>query len=100
MASTALVQTRIDPKVKEQAAQTLETLGLSVSDAVRILLTRVAQDGMLPSGLIPDAALHDAWVRRSILQALESKDKDLSQAEVKALFAEKRKNKKLKSASV
>lgn len=97
MASTALVQTRIDPTVKDQAAQTLETLGLSVSDAVRILLTRVAQDGMLPSGLIPDAALHDAWVRKSILQSLDNKEGDLGNTEVKALFISRRKGKTVKS---
>ena len=98
MASTALVQTRIDPNVKDQAAQTLEAMGLSVSDAVRILLTRIAKDGMLPSGLIPDAALHDAWVRKSILQSLNEKDGDLRNAQVKAVFATRRKAKTAKSS--
>ena len=40
MASNALVQTRIDADVKEKATAVLENIGLTVSDAVRILLTR------------------------------------------------------------
>ena len=42
MASNALVQTRIDADVKEKATAVLENMGLTVSDAVRILLTRTA----------------------------------------------------------
>lgn len=38
MASNALVQTRIDADVKERAAAVLENMGLTVSDALRILL--------------------------------------------------------------
>jgi hypothetical protein len=39
MAANALVQTRIDPAVKERGAAVLEQLGLTVSDAARILAT-------------------------------------------------------------
>lgn len=48
MAANALVQTRIDGKIKEQAAVALAAMGLTVSDAVRLMLTRVAYDGALP----------------------------------------------------
>src|SRR5579863_4294942 len=48
MAASALVQTRIDPVLKERAAAVLENMGLTVSDVVRILLTRVANEGALP----------------------------------------------------
>ena len=48
MAAKALVQTRIDADVKEQAKVVLENMGLTVSDAVRILLTRTAKEGALP----------------------------------------------------
>ena len=52
MASNALVQTRIDTDVKEKATAVLENMGLTVSDAVRILLTRTANEGMLPLELV------------------------------------------------
>ena len=39
MAANALVQTRIDPVIKERATAVLEDMGLTVSDAVRIMLT-------------------------------------------------------------
>jgi addiction module RelB/DinJ family antitoxin len=44
-----VVQTRIDADVKDKATAVLEkNMGLTVSDAVRILLTRTANEGMLP----------------------------------------------------
>jgi addiction module RelB/DinJ family antitoxin len=52
MPASALVQTRIDPAVKERAAAVLEELGITVSDAVRILLTCTANEGALPFELI------------------------------------------------
>ena len=70
MPATALVQTRIDPALKERAAAVLDTMGLTVSDAVRILLTRIANEGALPFPLATDSAAHDAWFRAKVQQAL------------------------------
>lgn len=52
MPANALVQTRVDKTVKKQAAAVLRDLGLTVSDAVRLLLTRVARDKALPFELL------------------------------------------------
>lgn len=48
MAATEMIHVRIDKRVKAQAAKTLAAMGLSVSDAVRVLLTRVAAEKALP----------------------------------------------------
>jgi DNA-damage-inducible protein J len=49
------VQTRIDGAIKKEAAVVLESIGLTVSDAVRLMLMRVAQDKALPfEPLIPN----------------------------------------------
>ena len=48
MTANALVQARINGTVKDEAAAVLATMGLTVSDAVRLLLTRVAHDKALP----------------------------------------------------
>ena len=57
MPANALVQTRINGSVKDEAALVLATMGLTVSDAVRLLLTRVAHDKALPfEPLTPNAA--------------------------------------------
>ncbi|HEV2382288.1 MAG TPA: type II toxin-antitoxin system RelB/DinJ family antitoxin [Terriglobia bacterium] len=48
MAATATVHIRVNQKVKERAAKTLAAMGMSVSDAVRILLVRVAAEKALP----------------------------------------------------
>ena len=56
MAANQLVQTRIDGAIKEEAAAVLAAMGLTVSDAVRLLLTKVAQEKALPFELlIPNA---------------------------------------------
>jgi len=57
MAANQLVQARIDGAIKEEAATILAAMGLTVSDAVRLLLTKVVQDKALPfEPLIPNAA--------------------------------------------
>jgi len=43
-----MVHIRVDTKVKAKAAKTLAKMGLTVSDAVRILLTRVAAEKAMP----------------------------------------------------
>ena len=48
MSSTDVVRARIDGQVKQQATDVLAQMGLSVSDAIRMMLIRVAADGMLP----------------------------------------------------
>ena len=56
MANSQLVQARVDKEVKEEAAAVLAAMGLSVSDAVRLLLTRVAREKALPfAPLVPNA---------------------------------------------
>lgn len=45
MAQTAFVRARIDEKIRNDAAEVLAGIGLSVSDAVRMTLTRVARVG-------------------------------------------------------
>jgi DNA-damage-inducible protein J len=55
MAANELVQARIDGVIKKEAAAVLAAMGLTVSDAVRLLLTRIAHDHELPfSPLIPN----------------------------------------------
>jgi DNA-damage-inducible protein J len=48
MPSTAMVHVRIDEKVKKEASATLAKMGMSVSDAVRLMLVRVAAEKALP----------------------------------------------------
>lgn len=48
MATTTMIHVRIDERVKARATKALGAMGLSVSDAVRVLLTRVASEKALP----------------------------------------------------
>jgi DNA-damage-inducible protein J len=55
MPANSLVQTRINAEIKEEAATVLRAIGLTVSDAVRLMLTRVAREKALPfEPLIPN----------------------------------------------
>jgi DNA-damage-inducible protein J len=48
MTANAVVRARIDEKVKIRAAAVLQTMGLTVSDAFRLLLVKIAAEQKLP----------------------------------------------------
>ncbi len=90
MAANALVQTRIDAAVKERAAAVLDSMGLTVSDAVRILLTRVANEGSLPFAFAADPAAHDAWFRAKVREALDDPRPAIAHEDIEAHFTKRR----------
>ncbi len=90
MPQTSLVQARIDPEIRDRAAVVLERCGLTVSDAVRILLTRVANEGALPPGLVTDPAAHDTWFRAKVQEALNNPAPPIPHEQVEAHFARRR----------
>lgn len=54
--TNTVVRARIDEQTKEEAAAVLAAVGLTVSDAVRLLLVRIAKDKALPfEPLVPNA---------------------------------------------
>ncbi len=56
MAQTSMLHVRVDEDVKAQAGEALASMGLSVSDAVRIFLKRVVNDQAFPLELkVPNA---------------------------------------------
>lgn len=56
MAATAFVRARIDAKLRDEASEVLAEFGLTVSDIVRMTLTRVARDHAVPLELkVPNA---------------------------------------------
>ncbi len=90
MSANALIQARIDEDVKQRATAVLNNMGLTVSDAVRILLTRVANEGALPAGLTVDTAAHDAWFRAKVQEALDDPRPAMPHDQVEAHFAQRR----------
>ena len=56
MAHSKMLHVRVDDEIKTQASEALAAMGLSVSDAVRILLKRVVSDQAFPLELkVPNA---------------------------------------------
>ena len=63
MATTTTIHVSIDEQVKAQATETLASMGLSVSDAVRVFLMRVVAEKQLPFAFkVPNAETRAAMV--------------------------------------
>ncbi|MDR1277025.1 MAG: type II toxin-antitoxin system RelB/DinJ family antitoxin [Candidatus Accumulibacter sp.] len=65
MTTTAVVRARIDEDIKKEASTVLAAIGLTVSDAFRIMMTRIASEKVLPfEPLVPNettlAAMREA----------------------------------------
>ena len=74
MSANSVVRARIDEHIKEEASIVLAAMGLTVSDALRMMLTRVAREGALPfEPLVPNAetieAIRDARAGRTTKHA-------------------------------
>ncbi len=61
MSENSIVRARINEHIKEEASVVLEAMGLTISDAFRMLLTRVAREKALPfDPLIPNSETIEA----------------------------------------
>jgi DNA-damage-inducible protein J len=61
MPASDVVRARIDHETKERAAAALADMGLSISDAIRLLMMRIADERRLPFEVkVPNAATRDA----------------------------------------
>ncbi len=59
--SDTYVRARIDTRTKERATEALATMGLSVSDAIRLLMIRIAEEQQLPFTVkVPNATTKEA----------------------------------------
>lgn len=75
MAHSSMLHVRVDEELKDQAAQALGAMGLTVSEAVRLFLSRVAVEQAFPLELkVPNpdtlAAMAEA---RSLMQAHQAR---------------------------
>jgi DNA-damage-inducible protein J len=78
MMTTTTVRARIDQQTKEEAAAVLATIGLTVSDAFRLMMVRIAKDKALPfEPLVPNAETIEAMkaARRGELVTAGTPDK-------------------------
>jgi DNA-damage-inducible protein J len=61
MASAEVVRARIDADLKREVSAVLAEMGLSVSDAIRLLFVRVAAERALPFDVrVPNAETQEA----------------------------------------
>lgn len=65
------VRARIDTGTKERAADALEAMGLSISDAIRLLMLRVADEQRLPF----EVRVPNARTKKAILELESGKGK-------------------------
>ena len=70
MAATAFVRARVDEKLKDDATAILDGIGLTVSDVVRMTLTRIVKDKALPFELTtPNAETRAAMAESRAMMA-------------------------------
>lgn len=82
MPSNAVVRARIDEHIKEEASVVLAAMGLTVSDAFRIMLTRVAREKALPfEPLVPNGKTIEA-----MLAARRGKTESVTLAQLQAVL--------------
>jgi DNA-damage-inducible protein J len=74
--ATTMVHVRVDEKTKQRAAKTLAAMGMSVSDAVRMLLVRVAVERAMPF----DVKIPNATTVKAMRAADKGKGKRLKSA--------------------
>lgn len=84
MSTTAdtYVRARIDTNTKERAADALEAMGLSISDAIRLLMLRVADERRLPF----EVRVPNITTRKAIAELESGKGKKFNSIE--ALMAD------------
>ncbi|MDE2089560.1 MAG: type II toxin-antitoxin system RelB/DinJ family antitoxin [Gammaproteobacteria bacterium] len=75
-----IVRARIDSATKERAAAALEAMGLSISDAIRLLMVRIAEEQRFPF----DVKVPNAATRKAISELEQGKGKRFKSA--RALF--------------
>lgn len=68
MATTTMIHVRLDDSLKKDASTALEAMGLSLSDAIRVFLTRVAADQKFPFALeVPNAETRKAMEEARVI---------------------------------
>jgi DNA-damage-inducible protein J len=80
MPADIVVRARTDARTKERASAALQAMGLSISDAIRLLMLRIAEEQRLPFEIrVPNAA-----TRRAMTELEQGKGKRFESPE--ALF--------------
>lgn len=85
----SLVSVRISEELKDQAAAVLAEHGLTVSDATRILLTKIVTEGGLPPFLVSSPEQYDTWFRAKVREAMEDTRPRIPHAQVMADIKER-----------
>ena len=76
------VRARIDTDTKERAAEVLQAMGLSISDAIRLLMFRIADERRMPF----EIKAPNATTRKAMAELEAGKGKSF--ASVEALMAD------------
>jgi DNA-damage-inducible protein J len=76
MAADSVVRARIDAATKERAAAALGAMGLSISDAIRLLMLRIADEQRLPF----EVKVPNATTRRAMAELEQGKGRRFESA--------------------
>lgn len=79
--TTQMLHVRLDPELKGNAERALESVGMSLSEAVRVFLHRVVRDNGMPVGIGSDPETYDRWIEKRLEMALADTRPMVSQAD-------------------
>jgi DNA-damage-inducible protein J len=79
-----MVHVRVNDDLKNNASRVFAHFGMTTSDAVRVFLKAVVNEGGMPAGLTRDKASDDAWFKASVREAMEDDRPGIPHAEAMA----------------
>lgn len=89
MSEDVIVEAHIDSEIRDRAEKVLKNSGMTMPEYIQLVVARVAEDGVIPTGIVPDPE-YEAWVRAEIEEALKDESPGIPAEEVEAEFARKR----------
>jgi len=87
MTASRQIQARVPSDIQDAANQVLKAAGLSISDVVRVLMTRIAQDKAVPPALFQRNAATLAAIEEARADGGETVTLDQIRAEIRAAQA-------------
>lgn len=100
MPATAVVRARISEDVKEAASAVAKEMGLTISDILRLTLTRVAKDGAMPFAVkAPNAQTRAAMAESRKMMAAGATKRQTSEELFDELEQKDSRSKKSRSAA-
>jgi len=80
---TEMLHVRVREDLKAEASEIVSGLGFTISDVVRLLLTRIVKEKKIPAGLMLSPDLYEKALKESLEEAIKRDGQTLSLEEAR-----------------